>query len=106
MPKNINLCWEFASYGQTLRKMNITQRLGRSNQCYRACLLHWPRTVNTKVRNDGKILFGKLSQNIIRAVKQQVGRSVFETVALLQSDRERQLNTARLSVHMLVFGVK
>lgn len=56
--------------------------LGRNNQSYGARLLHWPRTVNTKVRDDGKILFGKLSQNIIRAVKQHVGRSMFETVAL------------------------
>lgn len=77
MLKNINPRWEFTSYGQDLRKMNITHWLGK----IRAWLLHWPCKVNTNVRDDGKILFGKLSPHIIRAVKQQAGTSVFETVA-------------------------
>lgn len=36
------------------------------------------------------ILSGKLSLNIIRAVKQQVGSSVFETVARPQTKEETQ----------------
>lgn len=75
--------------------MNTTLWLGRNSQCYRACLLHWPRTVNTKVRDDGKIFFGKLSWNIMRAVKQQVGRSMFETVVL------PQLGPEESSIYML-----
>lgn len=47
-----------ASCGQTLRKMNTTHLLGGNNS---ARLPHWPRTVNIKVRDDGEILFSKLS---------------------------------------------
>lgn len=51
----------------------------RRSECSQARLLHWPRTVNTKLRDDGKIPLCKLSQ---ATIKQQDGRAVLKRVAL------------------------
>ena len=92
------LCWgtsisvlESGSCGQTERKMNIRLQLGRNNQSVSELVCSTGLVQSTpKWGMMENILSGKLSLNIIRAVKQQVGSSTFETVARPQPKGETQ----------------